>query len=87
MSVCGHAGYVQAVAHAVASAGGMKEEELDAMLKFELEDAEGILVPLYAQGKVAIHMKADHAKAAERAEPSRDRALKGIESQLKKVKY
>lgn len=82
LPVCGHPAYVHAVAHAVAAAGGMQPAALDALLALAPDDAEGVLVPLYAGGKPAVHLKADHAHAADRAGAAKARALRSIDRQL-----
>ena len=86
LSVCGHAAYTHALAHAVAAAAGMRHADLDAMLAFSLEDAEAVLVPLYAEGKTAIHLKADHANAADRAAHARAKALRAISIQVEHMR-
>ena len=55
--VFGHTCYLNAVAYAVATAAGMEADSLDALLEVDLGDCEGLLVPLYAMGKSAIHLK------------------------------
>ena len=57
ISVIGHGGFNHAVAYAAASAAGMRACDLDKMLNLELGDVEAVLVPLYGDGKVAIHLK------------------------------
>ena len=57
VSCVGHAGFLNAVAHAVATAAGIEDGQLDEMLDIHLGEAEGILVPLYGKGKGAIHLK------------------------------
>jgi len=57
ISVFGHSGYVDALAYAIAAASGMRAADLDKMLNLELGDAEGVLVPLYADGRGAVHLK------------------------------
>merc|ERR1711924_372515 len=53
IGVSGHAGFLNAVAHAIATASGMEPDSLDRLLDIELGEAEGILVPLYGKGKSA----------------------------------
>ena len=56
IGVFGHAVFLNAVAHALASATGAPPEVLDAMLECNLGEAEGLLVPLYG-GPVIQHLK------------------------------
>ena len=54
----GHPLFLHAVAHAVAIAAGMRARELDtSILDLHLGESEGLLVPLYAQGKSALLLK------------------------------
>ena len=57
ISAFGHPVFIHTIAYAVAAAGGMKPQELDAILDLEVDDAEAILVPLYGLGKGAAHFK------------------------------
>jgi len=57
ISVFGHSGYVDALAYAIAAASGMRAADLDKMLNLAPGDAEGVLVPLYADGREAVHLK------------------------------
>ena len=57
ISCFGHTGFLNAIAYAVATAAGMEADALDKLLEIDLGEAEGILVPLYAKGKAAIHLK------------------------------
>ena len=57
VSVFGHEGYLHSVAYAIAVAAGIKPDQLDEMIKLNVGEAEGILVPLYGLGKAVIHLK------------------------------
>ena len=53
----GHPGFVTSVAYAVATAAGVDGAALDTMLDLDLDDSDGILVPLYGDGKQPLHLK------------------------------
>lgn len=57
ISVFGDSAYLAAVAHAVGTAAGIDATALEEMLDIKLGEAEGVLVPLYGEGKMAIHLR------------------------------
>jgi len=57
IAVFGHRSFLNSLAYAVATAAGVHFGALDEMLDMSVGEAEGILVPLYGDGKKAIHLK------------------------------